>query len=68
MTSDNSANQMQLEMLAQHTGEPLSAVLDIYEREYAALAQQARIPNFISLLALRRARNCLLPLKVSEVH
>jgi hypothetical protein len=57
-----------LESLARNSGEPLGAVQDLYDEEYAALAEHARITNYISLLAVRRVRYRLLPTALSHVH
>jgi len=68
MSIRNSDYQMELELLAKHAGETLIDVQKLYEREYAALAEKARIPNFISLLALRRVRGHLLPMHSAHRH
>lgn len=68
MTSRNSANQMELESLAKDAGESLHRVEELYEREFAALQDTARITNFLPLLALRRVRYQLLPVTSSRVH
>jgi len=47
---------MLLEILARDSGKPLDTIEHLYDQEYAALAEQARIPNFIAMLALRRVR------------
>lgn len=59
MTTQNSADTRLLETLARDSGTPLDTIEHLYDQEYAALAEQARIPNFISMLALRRVRYLL---------
>jgi len=59
---------MLLEMLARDSGKPLDAIELLYDQEYAALAEQARIPNFISMLALRRVRSRLQSVATEVVH
>lgn len=56
MTTQHSADSNLLESLARDSGKPLDAIEHLYDQEYAALAEGARIPNFISMLALRRVR------------
>jgi hypothetical protein len=68
VTNPNSADPVLLETLARDSGRPLQAVENLYEQEYAALAEGARIPNFISLLALRRVRYQLLSAESKAVH
>jgi hypothetical protein len=60
--------QMELELLAKHAGKTLIDVKKLYEREYEALAEEASIPNYISLLALRRVRHRLLPVLSAHKH
>lgn len=59
---------MQLEILARDSGKPLHDVEYLYNQEYAALAEQARIPNFIAMLALRRVRYRLQAIAAELVH
>jgi hypothetical protein len=59
---------MVLETLARDSGEPLGAVQDLYDKEYAALAEHARVTNYISLLAVRRVRYRLLPTALLHLH
>lgn len=48
-----------LESLARDAQAPLDRVHELYERERDALAREATIPNFITLLAVRRVRDQL---------
>jgi hypothetical protein len=59
---------MQLELLAKDSGEPLDAIEHLYDQEYAALAENASIPNYISMLALRRVRYRLQSLAPALIH
>jgi len=49
-----------LESLARDTDAPIDTVVKLYQREREALAQDATITNYISLLAVRRVRDQLL--------
>jgi hypothetical protein len=55
-------------MLARDSGKPLEAIEHLYDQEYAALAEQARIPTFVSMLALRRVRYRLQSIAPEVVH
>ena len=68
VTTRNSADSMRLEILAKDSGKTLDDVEHLYDQEYAALAEQARIPNFISMLALRRVRYRLQSVAVEVIH
>jgi hypothetical protein len=59
---------MLLEILARDSGKPLDAIEHLYDQEYAALAEGARIPNFISMLALRRVRYRLKSIAPEVIH
>lgn len=49
-----------LESLARDTQAPLEQILSLFERERDALARDATITNYISLLAVRRVRQQLM--------
>jgi hypothetical protein len=49
-----------LESLARETKATLSEVTAMFERERDALASGATIPNYVTLLAVRRVRDQLL--------
>lgn len=49
-----------LESLARATHSPIDRVVELFERERAALARDATIPNYVTLLAVRRVRHQLL--------
>lgn len=49
-----------LENIARDAHAPMEQVLALYERERDALARQATVPNYITLIALRRVRDQLL--------
>lgn len=68
MTTQHSADPNLLELLARDSGKPLAAIEHLYDQEYAALAEQARILNFVSMLALRRVRYRLQSLAPEVVH
>jgi hypothetical protein len=56
---DKSSDTALLETLARDKRAPLDWVQALYQREHDALAREATIPNFISLLAVRRVRDQL---------
>ena len=68
MTTQHSADPKLLETLARDSGRPLDAIEHLYDQEYAALAGQARILNYVSLLALRRVRYRLQSISPELVH
>jgi hypothetical protein len=49
-----------LESLARDTDAPIDTIVKLYQRERDALAQDATITNYITLLAVRRVRDQLL--------
>lgn len=49
-----------LESLARDTHAPMEQVVALFERERYALAQDATVTNFITLLAVRRVRHQLM--------
>jgi hypothetical protein len=49
-----------LEFLARESKATLAEVTALFERERAALAAGATVPNFVTLLAVRRVRHQLL--------
>ncbi len=49
-----------LESLARDTQAPMDRVIALFERERIALAQDATVTNFITLLAVRRVRHQLM--------
>ena len=49
-----------LESLSRETRSPLDIVLAMYQREHDALAREARITNYLPLLATRQVRYQLL--------
>jgi hypothetical protein len=57
---DHKPDTALLESLARDTRAPLDRVQELYQRELDALAREATIPNFITLLAARRVRDQLL--------
>lgn len=68
MTTQHSADPNLLEILAKDSGKSLDAIEHLYDQEYAALAGQARILNYVSLLALRRVRHRLQSIAPELVH
>ena len=48
-----------LEALAQSIHEPVDKVAALYQREREALAREATVTNYISLIAVRRVRRKL---------
>lgn len=57
---DQSPDTALLETLARDTQASFDEVLALFEREREALAREATIPNYITLLAVRRVRDQLL--------
>lgn len=57
---DHKPDAALLESLARDAQAPLDRVHALYERERDALLREATIPNFITLLAVRRVRDQLL--------
>jgi hypothetical protein len=53
------AENHQLEILSREAHVPLDAVVTLYRHEHDELAREARITNYISLLAARRVRHLL---------
>jgi hypothetical protein len=49
-----------LESIARARFSPIDQVLALFERERAALAREATIPNYVTLLAVRRVRHQLM--------
>jgi len=45
--------------LADETGQPLPVVRRVYDREFARLRADARIPDYLVLFASRRTRDVL---------
>jgi predicted transcriptional regulator len=58
--SDQTSNRTLLESVARESALSMDEVLSLYEREYSALAESARITNYVPLLALQRVRHHLL--------
>lgn len=56
----STADTPSLESLARETQATLAEVTALFEREREALAAGATIPNFVTLLAVRRVRHQLL--------
>lgn len=56
---DPSPDTTLLESLARDLQAPMEQVVALFERERDALAQDATITNFITLLAVRRVRDQL---------
>jgi Protein of unknown function (DUF3562) len=56
----NDADPPMLELLSRTTHLPLETVRAHYRREVDALAQDATVTNYVTLLAVRRLRNQLL--------
>lgn len=48
-----------LEALANAIHEPVDKVVALYQREHDALAREATVTNYISLIAVRRVRRKL---------
>ncbi len=44
------------QMIADETGTPIDLAARVYREEFRALAHEARITQFVSLIASRRAR------------
>ena len=57
---DQSPDAATLESLARDCHLPLDRVRELYERERDQLARTATVPNYITLLAVRRVRDQLL--------
>jgi hypothetical protein len=57
---DQSPDQAMLESLARDAHAPMDQVLALYQRERDALAREATVPNYITLLAVRRVRHQLM--------
>lgn len=57
---DSNPDTALLESLARDTQAPMDEVLALYQRERDALAREATVPNFITLLAVRRVRRQLM--------
>jgi hypothetical protein len=57
---NNKPDAALLESLARDAQAPLERVHALYEREREALERDATVPNFITLLAVRRVRDQLL--------
>jgi Protein of unknown function (DUF3562) len=55
-----SSDSSTLESLARETKATLAEVTALFERERSALAAGATIPNYVTLLAVRRVRHQLL--------
>lgn len=49
-----------LESIARDTDSPIDQVRALFERERDALARDATIPNYVTLLAVRRVRHQLM--------
>jgi hypothetical protein len=57
---NQSPDQALLESLAKDAHAPMDQVLALYQSEREALAREATVPNYITLLAVRRVRHKLM--------
>jgi hypothetical protein len=57
---DPSPDTALLESLARDARAPMDEVVALYRRERDELAREAKIPNYITLLAVRRVRHQLM--------
>jgi hypothetical protein len=52
-------NEAAIGELAHETGQPIAYVRKVYEEQFARLAANARIQNYLVLLAMKRTRERL---------
>lgn len=57
---DQSPDTAVLESIARDTHAPMDQVEALFQREREALARDATIPNYVTLLAVRRVRHQLM--------
>ena len=57
---NHASDTSMLESLARDTQAPMDRVVALFEQERHALAQDATVTNFITLLAVRRVRHQLM--------
>ena len=53
------AHEEAIDALAAETQLPVQAVRTVYEQQYARLAQEARVKEFLLLFTVRRAKEAL---------
>jgi Protein of unknown function (DUF3562) len=58
--NDEALHQRAIERLARKVNRPIARVKTVYEREYARLKIDAKVTDFLGVLASRRARDALL--------
>jgi Protein of unknown function (DUF3562) len=57
---EEALQQGAIEEIAQALSQPIGAVKPVYDGEYARLKADARVTDYLALLAARRARETLL--------
>jgi Protein of unknown function (DUF3562) len=67
-SSTSSSTEPDVIALAEKTHTPVALVKTLYDREVAALEAQARIKNFIPVLASKRVKRALKALEASGRH
>jgi len=67
-SSASSSTEPDVIALAEKTHTPVALVKTLYDREVATLEAQARIKNFIALLASKRVKRDLKALEASGRH
>jgi hypothetical protein len=61
LSSDHQeVNESAIGQLARETGQPIARVRKVYEEQFARLAANARIRDYLGLFAMKRTRERLL--------